>query len=138
MENFLGEGDPRFPKWLLRRVKFDKLSRSNDGDGVEVPQRQEVAVARNNELGFRGDGAFQNSIVVGIAGDCVDGGVRDDQFADRPEYGRDRLQHGGRPVELFCKHAPDFDLNRFGVEEIASPGFGEFQQASRDTAEDKG
>src|SRR5262249_59043261 len=66
---------------LLRSLDAEdaaEVGAGDDGDAAEGSQGAEVAVVGNDEVGFAGDGAFEDAAIVWVGGDLKGHGGLDE------------------------------------------------------------
>ena len=64
-------------------------------------------IAGDEDLCVRFDDAFEDTVVVGIVTNGIDGCAGRDEFSHAPEDGQGLLEDGLRPVEFFGEDAAE-------------------------------
>ena len=59
-----------------------------------------MSITRDDEIRIRGQGAFEDAIVVGIVADGVNCDLRNDKFPHPPHNRQHMLQSGRRPTKF--------------------------------------
>jgi hypothetical protein len=75
------------------------LSRAEDRDAVELLQHEQIVVARDDDIGLRGDGQREHRIVIGIAAHRLGQRWRLDHLGELPHLGQRLLTRSVRALE---------------------------------------